>query len=120
MIEAAATTSPPTWRSSWIAAAMVPPVASRSSSTTTRSPGLDRVGLHLDHILAIFQVVVVADDLARQLAAFADHHEADAQEIGEGGRDQEAAALDPDQLGRLIGLDCGLQTVHGFAPSLGG
>jgi hypothetical protein len=61
----------------------------------------------------------VADDLARQLAALPDHDEAAAQQIGERGRDQEAAALDPDQLVRLVGLDRGFEAIDGLAPGLG-
>ena len=57
MSTATPATSPPHASTSVRVAATVPPVASTSSTTRTRSPGRDRVLVHLEHRLAVLQRV---------------------------------------------------------------
>ena len=102
MMQAAAVTSPPTRRHSRIAAASVPPVASRSSSTIDALSRRDRVGLDLDRVAAVFEIVGVGDGRARQLAALAHHDEAAAEAERERRGDEEAARFDADEQIRAV------------------
>ncbi len=59
-----------------------------------RLAGADRVLMHLDDVDAVFELVILADGLGRQLALLADRHEAAAQAVGDGAAEDEAARLD--------------------------
>ncbi len=72
----------------------MPPVAIRSSTSSTRSPGVDRVLVHLDDVDAVFERVVLADRPPGQLALLAERHEAGAEPVGDRAAENEAARLD--------------------------
>ncbi len=62
----------------------------------------DRVLVHLDHVDTVFQRVLLADGLPRQLAFLADRHEAAPEPVGDGPAQDEPARLDADH--RIDGL----------------
>ena len=66
---------------------------------------LEGVGLDLDSVGAVFQIVGVTHGLARQLALLADHHESQAELQGEGCGHQKSPRLDADQDIGLVGRD---------------
>ncbi len=66
--------------------------------------GTDGVLMDLDDVDAVFELVVLADRLPRQLALLADRHEAAAQAVGHRAAQDEAARLDPRH-----GLDPAIQ-----------
>ena len=59
-----------------------------------RLTGLQRILVDLDDVDAVFQLVLLADGLRRQLALLADGHEAAAKAVGDGAAEDEAARLD--------------------------
>src|SRR5262245_40664257 len=78
----------------------------------------DGVLVNLDHVDAVFELVVLTDGLARQLALLADRDEAATQPVGHGAAQYEAARLDArDRLDAAIGeglrqlLDAGPEAV---------
>ena len=91
-------TTAPACSISWAVARAVPPVASTSSMTRTRSPACERVGVHLEGLLAVLQLVADRAGLPGQLAGLAHGHEADPERERHGCREDEPAGLHADDL----------------------
>ena len=94
----------------------MPPVASKSSITRARSPLRHAVDVDLDTIRAVLEIVVVAIELARQLARLADRHEPRVDLVRERGAEDEAARLDADDLVDLAAIALGEQIDHVAKP----
>ncbi len=60
--------------------------------------GADGVGVDLDGVDAVFELIVLADGRPGQLALLADRHEADAELAGHSTAEYEAARLDADDV----------------------
>ena len=78
--------------------------------------GADGIGLHFNPVRAVFQRVIKANALTRQLALLAEHDEAKPQFQRERGSHQKAAAFNAGQKVRLIGADRLRHARHGSAP----
>jgi len=50
--------------------------------------------VHLEHVLAVFQIVAHADDLRRQLLVLAHRHKSRTQRVGQRRREDEAPRFD--------------------------
>ena len=87
------TTTPPSASTSRTVAAAVPPVASTSSMTRICSPGMDRVAVDLELVLAVLERVVLAHDRPWQLAGLANRHEPGPHAVRDRRGDDEAARL---------------------------
>jgi hypothetical protein len=97
-MKAQPTISAPSRSISRIPASAVPPVARRSSTRSTFSPGLERVVVDLDDGLAVFELVILTDRRAGQLALLADRHEAHGQLMRDGAAEDEPPRLEPHDL----------------------
>ena len=62
-------------------AAAVPPVARTSSTISTRSSACRRVAVHLEHVVAVLELVAVGVRVPGQLALFAHGHEAGPEHV---------------------------------------
>ena len=113
------TTSPPRRSTRRTVAAAVPPVASTSSTIRTRLAGLDRVGVDLEQVGAVLEVVLLALDLPGQLAPLADGDEAGTETVGDGGGEDESPGLDPDHLGHPVAGEAARRGVDGESEAFG-
>ena len=93
MRKATPATVPPAFSTSWHMARAVPPVASRSSATSTSAVGGDGVGVGLEGVGAVLELVGGGDGLARQLVGLAGEDQALSGAVGEGGAEDEAAGF---------------------------
>ena len=66
---------------------------------------LHRIGVNLHAVLAVFQIVILADHGVRQLALLAHRHEADGKLVRHRAAQDEAARLDA---GDLVDLHAGI------------
>ena len=65
--------------------------------------------MDFEDAVAVFEGVLTAMNIARQSAFLAQRHEATAKPIGKGAPQREAASLDADHHGRVLGA-------HGISP----
>jgi len=81
--------------------------------------GLDGIGLQLDRIRAVFQIVGVGDCLTGKLPGFPRHHEAASQLQGQRSGDQKSPAFDADKNIGFVLPDRDGQQIDGVLPCLG-
>ncbi len=81
--------------------------------------GLDRIGLNLDRVGAVFEVVGEGHGGARQLAALPDHDEAAIEAVGQGRGDEKAARFDADENLRPVRPQRIAKLMHRLVPGAG-
>ena len=93
MTKAQATSSAPVDWTRSRQARMVPPVASTSSSRRTRWPGGEGVGVDLEPVVAVLELILLGDRGVGELARLADRHEPGPHLHGQRGAEDEAPGL---------------------------